>query len=130
MSEDQTLCVLLVEDSPLDVFLLRAALGKVAPGPFELLQVERLEQALTLLKKRAVDLILTDLNLPDSMGPETVSALIEKAKGVPVVVLASSEEDQEFKRVGAWGNVSKNRLDSPLLNAAVQEALERKKSAS
>src|SRR5215212_6101189 len=124
MSDDQTLCLLLVEDSPLDVFLLRTALGKVAPGAFELLQVERLEEAVVLLEKRSVDLILTDLNLPDSMGQETVSALIEKARGVPVVVLAGSEQNQEFKAAGAWGNVSKNRLDSPLLNAAVQEALQ------
>jgi DNA-binding NarL/FixJ family response regulator len=120
-----------LEDSPQDVFLLRAALSKVPSLKCEVLHAERLSDALTLLGQQAVDLVLTDLNLPDSMGMETVSELVGKARGIPVVVLASynpPDVARELAQAGAWGYISKNRFDCPALSQVVAVAQQRKQA--
>src|SRR6266404_2100996 len=118
MSDQSSIRVLVLEDSPQDVFLLRAALAKVPSVKIELLHAERLSDALGLLEQHAVDLVLTDLNLPDSMGFETVSELVGKACGVPVVVLAGYnplEVGNKLAQAGAWGYISKDQFDCPAL---------------
>ena len=131
MSDQSLIRVLVLEDSPQDVFLLRAALAKVPSVKVELLHAERLSDALILLGQHAVDLVLTDLNLPDSMGLETVSELVGKASGVPVVVLAGyspPEVGSQLTRAGAWGYISKDRFDCPALCRVVADAMQRKQA--
>jgi DNA-binding NarL/FixJ family response regulator len=129
MTDPSSIRVLVLEDSPQDVFLLRAALAKVPLAKVELLHAERLCDALSLLEQHAVDLVLTDLNLPDSMGLETVSELVGKASGVPVVVLAGynpPEAAKQLTQAGASGCISKDRFDCPALSRVVADAMQRK----
>lgn len=131
MSDQSLIRVLVLEDSPQDVFLLRAALAKAPSVKVELLHAERLSDALSLLEQQAVDLVLTDLNLPDSMGLETVSELVGKASGVPVVVLAGyspPEVGNKLAQAGAWGYISKDRFDCPALFQVVADAMQRKQA--
>jgi DNA-binding NarL/FixJ family response regulator len=128
MTDAEALCVLVLEDSPQDVFLLRAGLSKVA-AHCELIHAERLADALSLLTEHKIDLILTDLNLPDSLGLDTVRALVEQAPHVPVVVLfgcRTPELVDELRAAGACGHLSKDLLNSPALGEAITNALQRK----
>jgi CheY-like chemotaxis protein len=129
MTEPDRVCVLLVEDSPQDVFLLRAALEKVAGGQFELLHAERLVDALALLKQHRVDLVLTDLNLPDSEGLHTIRELVRQTAGVPIVVLAgcnNPDVPEQWRQAGASGHIAKDRLNSPALSEALTRAQQRR----
>src|SRR6266404_628846 len=131
MSDQPVIRVLVLEDSPQDVFLLRAALAKVPWVKVEVIHAERLSDALTLLEKHAVDLVLTDLNLPDSMGLETVNELVGKASGVPVVVLAGyspPEVGKQLTKAGAAAYISKDRFDCPALSQVVADAMQRKQA--
>lgn len=90
--------ILLVEDNPADLRLVREALGE-ARVQADLCRAATAEQALALLRERAgaagaalPDLVLLDLNLPGQHGRE----LLAEIKGdpalrtVPVVVLTTS----------------------------------------
>lgn len=93
--------VLLVEDDPLDVNLIRRALSRTG-AEFELRILEDGEQAISFVKMYSVEswtpeLILLDLNLPRRLGGEVLSAIKAhpKLKVVPVVVLTSSEAQSD-----------------------------------
>ena len=129
MSEAGSLCILVLEDSPQDAFLLRVRLSKLAGGRIELLHVERLSEALAMLGNRRVDLVLTDLNLPDSLGLDTVRALARHAGSVPIVVLFgcnTPEIAHQLTAAGAWGHLSKDRIRSDDLDQILRAAVQRK----
>jgi len=87
--------VLLVEDNPRDAELLREALAKQRSGTFHLEWVQTLNAAVERLAKRNVDVVLLDLILPDSQGLDTLITMHARSPWVPVVVLTSSDDDEE-----------------------------------
>jgi CheY-like chemotaxis protein len=76
--------VLVLEDDPTDVQALRRELT----GRFDMILAETLADGLVRLSApgRPPDIIVTDLNLPDSTGPRTLEILREAAPDIPVVV--------------------------------------------
>jgi DNA-binding NtrC family response regulator len=84
--------VLLIEDNPGDADLVRLRLdeGKEA---IDLSCVARLEDALAAIDKDFPALVLLDLNLPDSRGPDTLRKLLAKAPGVPVVIISGQDDE-------------------------------------
>ena len=85
--------LLLIEDTPKDAELMREALAEVKDRRFEVVWADRLSTALEHLTRGGIDLILTDLDLPDSKGLETVAGVHAHASGIPIVVLTSSDDD-------------------------------------
>jgi two-component system, chemotaxis family, response regulator Rcp1 len=98
--------ILLVEDSPSDVAMTRAALseGRVAN---DLSVVTDGEQAIAFVRRQGAyadadrpDLILLDLNLPRKDGREVLEELKEDPdlKSIPVVVLTTSTAEGDVDR--------------------------------
>ena len=85
--------ILLVEDNPGDVRLLREALAELPESRFELTHRETLAQALEFLAKNKPDVVLSDLGLPDSQGLETVRHIHGAAPQVPLVVLTALNDE-------------------------------------
>jgi DNA-binding NarL/FixJ family response regulator len=124
----ETVCVLLIEDSPFDSFLFRTLLSKLSDAQFKLLHAEHLKSSLVLLRDNAVDIIFTDLNLPDSSGLDAVHTLISSASGVPVVVLSGRDDlDLESRLLsqGASGLLPKEGLTAAALSRAIHQAIQR-----
>ncbi|MGW8256015.1 MAG: response regulator, partial [Thermoguttaceae bacterium] len=67
MDEDRVR-ILLVEDDPDDVYVMRNLLGDRWHGPYELIHVELLSAAVERCQEELFDVILLDLGLPDSSG--------------------------------------------------------------
>ena len=92
--------VLVVEDNPGDVHLLREAFRR-CPCPPELVDVPDGIAALERLcgKDGRPDVILLDLNLPRMDGRELLSVIKqdEKLRRIPVIVLTSSGSDSDVK---------------------------------
>jgi PAS domain S-box-containing protein len=82
--------VLLVEDNPADVDLVREALHEVALVRFFVESAARLSDALARLEAGGIDLVLLDLGLPDSQGLDTFRTLQDAAPNVPVIVLTGN----------------------------------------
>jgi CheY-like chemotaxis protein len=64
--------LLLVEDNPGDVDLAKERLSNVPDYTFELTCVSHLRDAVEILRKARIDVVLLDPTLPDSTGIETV----------------------------------------------------------
>jgi CheY-like chemotaxis protein len=98
--------VLLVEDDPGDVMMVREALSD-HEHPTRLTVVGDGEQAIDLLRRQGAfadapcpDIVLLDLNLPRKDGYEVLAEI--KGDGdlrrIPVVVLTTSEADRDILR--------------------------------
>lgn len=91
--------LLLAEDSPADVFIVRRSLRKHL-GEFDLQVVEDGEKALRFIEQiegevsaRVPELVMIDLNLPRKSGEEILKCIRGSAKcaNIPVIVLTASD---------------------------------------
>jgi DNA-binding NarL/FixJ family response regulator len=120
--------VLLIEDNPGDIRLIREALAEADEAMFHLEVAERLSVGLAYLAASQVDLVLLDLALPDSFGLETFFSVHTCAPGVPIVVLSMSEDDAMAVRAvqaGAQDYLVKRYVDRYILVRSLRYAIER-----
>ena len=123
------LTVLLVEDNPGDARLIRERLADLDRFRPRLDHVETLAAAVERLRGSAPDLVLLDLNLPDSRDIGTVRTIVEAAPGVPVIVLTgrkTGEAATRALRLGAQDYLVKDDITGPLLERSIRYAVERK----
>ena len=127
----EMLHILMVEDNPADVDLIRELLPQKGPVSFQIESVPRLSEALSRLKNEGVDLVLLDLGLPDSQGLDTFRKLREAAPHIAVIILTGND-DQEMAvaavREGAQDYLVKGQTGGNLLTRAVRYAVERKRA--
>ncbi len=123
----QSLEVLLVEDSPSDAFLLRQILGAVRG--VRTTHVATLSDAIREVHSRPIDVVLTDLSLPDARGADAVLRLRSAASSSAVVV-CSSIDDEAFHRqlisAGAHECIAKDNATVTTLGRTLWIAHERK----
>jgi len=90
---------------------------------------ETLTAGLAALREGRWDVVLADLNLPDSAGLATVRSLRAAAPSdVPIIVLTgvdSEESGIEAIKAGAQDYLLKDRVDGELLYRAMRYAMER-----
>lgn len=123
--------ILLIEDNPGDVRLIKELLSENKYGIFTVVNASRLSSGLEMLAKETVDLILLDLGLPDSQGMATFNAVKTKAANLPVVIMTGqNDEVLGVKAVseGAQDYLVKGEMDSNLLARTLSYATERKKA--
>jgi len=126
--ESSRVKILLVEDDPDDVWVMRNLLGDRWDGPFELVHVELLSTALERCREDRFDVILLDLTLPDSAGLETFFTLSAAAGQIPIVVLTGlKDETAAIKAVqsGAQDYLIKGQVDDNSLVRSIRYAIER-----
>jgi signal transduction histidine kinase len=126
-SASQTINVLVVEDNAADRNLVRLSLLS-SPYQYKLDCAERLSEGLKKLGKQPTDIVLLDLNLPDSQGQETVQRVLAQAPHVPILVLSGSDDDKaavDAVRAGAQDYIVKGQLDGNVLTRAMRHAIER-----
>lgn len=120
--------ILLVEDDPDDVWVMRNLLSDRWDGPYDLVHVELLSAALELCARRRFDVVLLDLSLPDSQGLETFFSVHTHLDDVPIVVLTGfNDESAAMKAVqaGAQDYLVKGQVDDHLLVRSIRYAIER-----
>lgn len=123
--------ILLVEDNPPDALLVREYLEDSNRISFELTVSETLKDALGEISSKAFDVILLDLNLPDSNGLETFDTVIDKAPNIPIIPLTGMNDDAmavEMIKQGAQNFIVKDEINSLFLTKTIQYSIERKKS--
>jgi two-component sensor histidine kinase len=127
MSE-QALHILVVEDNPGDVRLLREMFSSERPGSFEINHLPRLDQALHLLAIDGINIVLLDLGLPDGDGIDTLRRFRQLAPTVPVIVLTGCDDDvlvAEAMHEGAQDYLVKGQIEQRALPRALRYAVER-----
>ena len=103
--------ILVAEDNPADVYLLREAFS-LEGHEVEMTVVTDGEQALEFVQGQGPfasaaipDLVVLDLNLPKSDGSDVLRCIreTEAYRGVPVVVLTSSDSPRDRKTIENLG---------------------------
>ena len=123
-----TATVLLIDANREDEQLFREELALIRDAPFALEVVRTLTDGLARIRQGRIDVILVDLNLPDSLGLTTFLRLQPKAGLHPIIVLVGQvDEDLGVEAVerGALDYLIKQQIVSTLLNKALRYATER-----
>ena len=118
--------VLLIEDSEEAMLLVRFALEEYGSGQYRLEWANNLSAGLDQLAAGGIDVVLLDLGLPESSGPESYAWVREIAPQVPVVVLTADERaETEFAVTasGAEGYLVKHHVTGDLLLKALRTAM-------
>jgi len=123
--------ILLIEDNPGDIRLVKEMLNDITSFNYKLISAETLKDGCDQITKNHFVLILLDLNLPDSTGKETFDTVTKFAKEISVV-LVSGLQDVELSlsliKEGAQDYILKQDLNSNLLSKTIQYAVVRKKA--
>ncbi|GAB7018458.1 bacterio-opsin activator domain-containing protein [Halostagnicola bangensis] len=137
---DQAVHILLIEDNPGDARLIQEMLrdSEELTQRFNLDErtderptvtcETRLEDGIQALKTARIDVVLLDLNLPDSNGIETLESVHETAESVPIVVLTGVRDQEIGVRAiqqGAQDFLVKDEVTTPLLVRTIYHAIER-----
>jgi signal transduction histidine kinase len=119
---------LIVEDNPGDADLAAAILSENKYVSFALTPLATMGEALTVLSSQLYDVILLDLNLPDSHGLETLSKIKSVCGGAAVVVVSGLVDEilrANLVALGAEEVISKEELQNKLFPLAILYAVER-----
>jgi diguanylate cyclase (GGDEF)-like protein/PAS domain S-box-containing protein len=108
---------------------LRHFLAEARDGPFAILGEASLAGGLYQLATENINIILTDLNLQDSEGLATFDRLFAVAPDIPIMILASEDEETlaiEAVQRGAQGYLSKGYFGLALVPQALRNIIQRK----
>lgn len=122
--------VLLVEDDPQDVIIVRRFLNRARRRRFSVSHVTRLEDLPDALQVSVPDVLLVDLTLPDASGLEMVQAATRFAPDTPLIVLTGVEDEGlglQAMQYGAQDYLVKGECDARELERAIVYAIERKR---
>ncbi|MBI2957448.1 MAG: response regulator [Chloroflexi bacterium] len=132
MKESKPIKVLMIEDNPADARLMKEVLGGEGPGAFDLEGREELSTGLQRIDEGGIDVVLLDLNLPDSRGLDSFARTILKAPQIPIVVLTSLDDEALATRAvrnGAQDYLVKGKVDHEQVARALRYAVARGASA-
>ncbi len=125
--------VLLAEAEPEGLSGLREAISELGEFQVELEWASQLSSALERLSEGGVDLLLLDLNLPDSEGIATFERAYAFAPGVPIVVLTDLDDEEvalSTVKGGAQDYLVKGQVSQDLLLRSIRYAIERHRLTS
>ncbi len=129
--KDQSLRVLMIEDSEDDALLLIRHLKKAGYNPV----YERVETAAAMkkvLKEKEWDFILCDYKMPNFSGPSAIAVLKEANIDIPIIIVSGTigeETAVKCMRLGAHDYVMKSNMSrlGPAIARELKEAKARKK---
>lgn len=95
--------LLIIEDNDLDFNLIKL---KIKYSKLDKIKVHRaslLQDALKKLTSETYDVIITDMNLPDSSNNETFEIIYKLYPHIPIIVMTSSTENDLPKKIIGLG---------------------------
>ena len=122
--------VLIIEDDSWHVRYLTDLLTNSGFGSYSVNSSRKLSSGLSRLDRGGVDVVLLDLNLPDSEGLDTLYKVLASNEEVPVVIYTAVDDNRvalEAIKEGAQDYLTKGHVDAALLYRSIQSAIERKK---
>ena len=123
-----TVNILLIEDSPTDAFLLENLVSEEARGSFVFTVKQSLKDGIEAASDSDFDIILLDLNLPDSQGIDTIKNMHEAENEVPIIVLTGLNDEElslTAMKQGAQDYLCKTNITSTTLVRACDTIFDR-----
>jgi two-component system chemotaxis response regulator CheY len=122
--------VLIVDDSPVMRAFVRRAIDVSGFEISACLQASNGREALELLRGETVDVILTDINMPQMDGEEFLRRLSqdEGLRTIPLIVISTDATCKRTKRMLAMG--ARGYVAKPFVPETLRAALERSLGAA
>lgn len=120
--------VLLVEDNSYDAEAIGALFKGLKSGQFRLRAAGSLGAAKDFDKLEPADVVLLDLNLPDSYGTDTLLRAKVLFKDRPIIVMTGIQEERlglQLIKKGAQDYMVKGRITGDWLGYSIRYAIER-----
>jgi len=120
------LTVLTIEDDP---FFREVMVEALERADFRVLQAENGLQGLQIALTQKIDIVVTDLFMPEKEGMETIRSLRDRFPLLPILVVSGGVPGQKSDflgmsvRLGASQALSKPFLPSALVNAVTKLAI-------
>jgi two-component system chemotaxis response regulator CheY len=117
--------VLIVDDSPAMRSFVRRVLELSGIPVGQCVEAGDGKEALEILRRQWVDVVLTDLNMPTMDGEQFVRHMEadESLRPIPVLVVSTDRTDQRVQQMMTLG--AKGYVTKPFLPETLREELER-----
>jgi diguanylate cyclase (GGDEF)-like protein len=128
--EDEPTKVLVIENNPADLSLVKELLKKARQPSFEVEGADRLSTGLERMAVGGIEVVLLDLFLPDSRGFDTFVEVHAQAPQVPIIVVSASEDEElaaKLVREGAQDYLVRGEFDGHMLVRIIKYGTERKR---
>ena len=124
--------ILLVEDNPGDARLIQEMLRDGNLNAYGVYSEERLDSAIAIIHRQHFDIIILDLNLPDSAGFETLTKMTDATGGtVPIIILTGLNDEALGESAiccGAEDYLVKGDVRPVQISRSIRYAVERKRA--
>jgi PAS domain S-box-containing protein len=121
--------VLIVDDQKSIIMFLSEMLLKSNRRDYIIEPVTSLKAALSKLDSDDFDIMLLDLNLPDSSNLDTLTAINNKKPSIPIIVITGAYGEETGLQVishGAQDYLIKGEFNANILDKSIDFAIERK----
>jgi class 3 adenylate cyclase len=128
MAETRYIRVLVIEDDEFITMVYEDQLSDVTNIEFNLDIYPLMGEGLEALKKGDYDVLLLDLNLPDSDFNQTIARIPEISNKLPVVIMTSANDELlalKTMNMGGQDYLVKSKLDRTLFIRSVLYSIER-----
>lgn len=127
--ENKVLNVLLIEDNPGDAVIIKEMFHEIPKTNFNIFHAIRLKDGEKLTKQEEFDIILLDLELPDSEGIATFYRIKKTAPEIPIIILTGLEDEDfalDIVKEGAQDYLVKGQFGNKILARSIKYSIERK----
>lgn len=135
MSESEARRILIVDDDPAEIALMRAYLAGSRADDIKVVDAPDVDSALHHINSQIFDVVLLDYYLAGQNAIEVLVYIKKHAPGLPTIVVTGSEDAEIAERVlreGATEFLNKNDINPRVLRRSIRHAMirERAKSAN
>ncbi|WNH12458.1 response regulator [Thalassobellus suaedae] len=127
--DKKTYNILLIEDNPGDLLLIQEYLDEYLRNSFiDIATTLKEGKALLLSPEKKYDVILLDLDLPDSKGDSLIKVVLKLSKKTPIIVLTGYSDMPYILSVvkkGAYDYILKDQLNSFTLYKSILHNIDR-----
>lgn len=131
MHNKKHITVLLIEDSPVTIQIIREMLNATHDVQINLIIANQISTGIEFLSKEKIDIVLLDLTFPESHGLDTFLKVYPQAHHVPIVILTVLDDEivalQSVEK-GAQDYLIKGEIDNKILLRSLLYAIERNKT--
>lgn len=120
--------ILLIEDNPGDARLMAELLKEVKVFDCQFTHKTTLQEGLEQIQKENPDIILLDLNLPDSFGEQTFNRIQADYPDIPIILVSGSQDEELSLRLitlGAQDYIKKSDITNYIIERSISYSLER-----
>ena len=126
---ENPLNILVIEDNPPDLFLIKSMLGTLPIHIGAIHSATRISEATGILAGNHIHLVFLDLTLPDSFGIHSFLRLKPHVLHIPVIILSGISESAlaaQALQQGAQDYLVKGEFKTDLLTRTIKYSIDRK----